>query len=166
MTNDRLFGLFLRVITVPLILIIVGIGGLALFSFCERELIAKEMYQWEPVLATDYQFSGTAAEGDLVFTYTYTYEGVDYQRETISPFKVLNLRARQSETFRKWALREDHPLLTVYVDASSPERSSIVRGWPQDDRIQSLVTGGGLFTVGLALLYFSLRRVPRVEKLF
>ncbi len=166
MTNDRLFGLFLRTLAVPLLLLIVGVGGYILYSFWQKEAIAKELYRWEPVLAEGYTVTEVNDKGEFALHYTYRYGGSKYGSGSLSPYDELNDEAWNDEKFLEWLSREDHPPLTIYVDPADPARSSAVRGWAQGDRAETLFAGSGILTVGLVLLYFSLRKVPEVGELF
>jgi hypothetical protein len=198
-----MFGLFLRTLGVPVVLLLFGFGCYSMFLFWQQEMVAKELYSWVPVVTTDYEIrridkpewptkkgptdvdkeehrlwleklnamqdameKSKYNEYTIEINYRYEYAGEVRAVSFLSPFAELNQQALEDQQLHRYLLREDHPPLTVYVDPEQPTRSSLVRGWAQGNRWGGLVIGGLLLPVSLAMLYFLVRPVHRVEELF
>jgi hypothetical protein len=203
MTNERMFGLFSRTLMVPVGLLFLGVGCYSLFLFWQQEVIAKELYHWEPVIATNYEIreldspgwptentslgknseayqewedelydmrkamqAASQNEYTIKIAYQYKYAGEVRNGTSLSPFPELYRQALRDPQLHRYLLREDHPLLTVYVDPDDSGRSALVRGWSQGNRWGALVIGGFLVPISLAILYFLVRPIRRVEDLF
>ena len=201
MTNERMFGLSLRMLGVPVALLFLGFSGYCIFLFWQQEAVAKELYTWEPVVTTDYEIKRSDqpewstenlpenSEGyeqwlkelntmqqamhttsvnayTIDISYRYEYQGQTGEGFTVSPFPKLNQQALRDPQLHRYLLREDHPPLMVYVNPDHPERSALVRGWAQGDRWGALMIGGVLLPLSLAMLYFLVWPVRRVEEIF
>ncbi len=165
MTNEQLFGGTLRFIIVPIFLTFVGVGAFGLYRFWKQELVAKELYTWEAVPAMDYTISGGHSTSDLSITFKYGYAGQVYEQQGFSPFSGLNEEFKEDKELAAWVLSRGG-LLTVYVNPDQPTQATIFRGWPQGKRLEDLMVGGIMLTLGLVVLYFTLRPTPSVEELF
>lgn len=110
--------------------------------------------------------SSSKNEFTIKIAYRYEYAGEVLSGNSLSPFSELNRQALRSIELRRYLLRWDHPPITVYVDPDQPTRSALVRGWAQGNRWGALVIGGLLVPISLAMLYFLVWPVLRVEELF
>jgi hypothetical protein len=198
-----MFGLFMRSVGIPAVVLFLGFGGYSLYQFGQQEMIAKELYTWKPVVAMDYEIREldspkwpvedvsldkdseayqtwadkledmetamqATAENEYTIEISYRYEYAGQVRNgfALSPFPDLNRQALRNPQLYRYLLRKDNPHLTVYVDPDDPTRSALVRGWAQGYRWAPLVIGGLLVPISLAMLYFLVRPVRRVEELF
>ncbi len=129
---------------------------------------SEEFEKWVKELGTmqNAMHSSKYNEYTISISYQYEYQGYAGDGNTLSPFYELNTQALQDPQLHRYLLRVDHPPLTVYVDPDRPARSALVRGWAQGDRWGSLVLGGVLLPLSLALLYVLVRPVGKVEELF
>lgn len=127
-----------------------------------------EYEQWLEELNTMEQAMNTTGvnEYTIGINYRYKYQGYAGEGFMISPYPVLNRQALRNPQLHRYLLREDHPPLTVYIDPDEPARSALVRGWAQEGRWEELLIGGLFLPISLAMLYFLVRPIRRVEELF
>lgn len=166
MTNGKINGYFWRALVTPILIIWVIVGGVLIKNFWQTEIISKELYGFELVQAREVQITVVQTSSQLSISYQYDYAGETFASNQLSPYPELNAKAQVDETLRRWLTRTDKLSLMVFVDPDDPSRSSVVRGWAREDRIQGLAYGLTIFTLGLGLLHLVLRPARRVQDLF
>ena len=142
------------------------IGSAAVVEFWRVELISKELYGFEPVVAESYTVNDMGPGPQLNVQYSYNYNGVTYEGHQLSPYNALTVKVSVDETSRRWITRPDNQSLIVFVDPTDPARSSLIRGWARDNRIEGFAYGIFLVTLGLGGLHLIFRPSNRVQDLF
>jgi len=141
-------------------------GSVTVMEFWRVELISKELYGFEPVVAETFTVNEVGSGPQLNVQYSYEYAGRRYEGHQLSPYNELTVKASLDGALRQWLPRPDELKLMVFVDPQYPSRSSVVRGWARDNRIEKLAYGSVLITLGLGLLHLLFRPRRRVQDLF
>ncbi|SEQ20077.1 DUF3592 domain-containing protein [Neolewinella agarilytica] len=157
---------FFKGLLAILMLFWIVVGCVAVGTFWRVELISKELYGFEPVVAETFTVSESGSKPQLDVRYSYEYAGEKYEGHELSPYNELTVKASLDGALRKWLTRPDELKLMVFVDPKNPSRSSVVRGWARGNRIEGLAYGTFLITLGLGLLYLLFRPSRRVQDLF
>lgn len=164
MTKERMSGILLRVVMVPVLLLLIcfALANISLFSKHANQ--TKEITSWVPIITNDYTIEWKANRADIIAVFSYEYEGEMYTVEGFSPFPELTEEAGENTELVQRILSKDHDPIVIYVNPDNPEMASMATGWARPGYSDD-VSGGVVLSLALLGLYFALRREPRVQDL-
>lgn len=166
MTNERLGGIAVRFLLIPLLVGFTWLGGFFVYKFLETEHIRTTLESYQSTPASAFAFQETA-KGQFTVEYSYQVNGTTYRGNALSHFGRANRAALANQEVRQKIRQAKQQSPLVYFNPGQPAESSLLRTWPAtDDSLNGLGIGGAMVTLGLGLLYLSLRRTRRVEELF
>lgn len=165
MTNERLGGIAVRFVLVPLLIGFTWLGGLFVYKFLETVHIRQTLESYESMMASTYEYNEIRM-GQPMVEYSYDINGKSYKGYTLCHFERAHKAALANQKVREKISRSNLEPPLVYFNPERPAESSLLRTWPAKDSLNGLGVGGAMVTLGLGLLYLTLRRTRRVEELF
>jgi len=165
MTNERMSGIAVRFLLVPLLVGFTWLGGFFVYKFLETAHIRQTLESYQPTTASAFDYKESKL-GELMVDYSYQVNGETYRASGLSHFERAHKAALANQMVRQTIRQANQELPLVYFNPEQPAESSLLRTWPTNDSLNGLGVGGAMVTLGLGLLYLMLRRTRRVEELF